>query len=315
MILFFKINKMKLNFLNIKNFTCLILLLIFFNSCKYANHHTNMQPSHKLEENKKINIALVLSGAGSKGIAHTGVIAAFEKHNIPIDLIVGSSAGSLVGLLYADSKNIAKVKEILVNASRKDFLQGSPAINFIGATLFNTPSGFKQFDKFLTTNIKATNFEELQIPLAVVTIDINSSKSHIFNYGDIKSAIFASCAIPGLYQPVKIGDKLLIDGGVISPVPVKEALQFKPNVTVAVNIVSPPPSDEITNNLSILYRSSWITYYSLSLEQESYADISVNIDTSKYDWLDDLSKKDKIELFELGLSAGEKLIINNPNCI
>ena len=165
--------------------------------------------------------------------------------------------------------------------------------------------------RFLTTNIKATNFEELQIPLAVVTTDINSSKSHIFNYGDIKSAIFASCAIPGLYQPVKIGDKLLIDGGVISPVPVKEALQFKPNVTVAVNIVSPPPSDEITNNLSILYRSSWITYYSLSLEQESYADISVNIDTSKYDWLDDLSKKDKIELFELGLSAGEKLIINN----
>ena len=85
-ILFFKINKMKLNFLNIKNFTCLILLLIFFNSCKYANHHTNMQPSHKLEENKKINIALVLSGAGSKGIAHAGVIAAFEKHNIPIDV-------------------------------------------------------------------------------------------------------------------------------------------------------------------------------------------------------------------------------------
>ena len=302
---------MRINFLNFRNFIYFLLLLIFFNSCKYANHQINEYPSEKWDKNKKINIALVLSGAGSKGITHAGVIAAFEKHNIPIDLIVGSSAGSLVGLLYADSKEPAKVKEILINASRKDFLQGSPAVNFIGAALFNSPSGFKQFNKFLIKNIRANNFEELKIPLVVVTTDINSNKAQIFNSGPIKDSIFASCAIPGLYKPVEIGNKLLIDGGVISPVPVKEALQFKPNIIIAVNIVSPPPDSEITNNLSILYRSSWITYHKLSLEQEGYADISVNIDTSKYDWLDDLNKENKIELFQLGFDAGEKLINNN----
>lgn len=288
------------------------MLLVFLNSCNYTNYQITEYPSEKRDKNKKINIALVLSGAGSKGIAHAGVIAAFEKHNIPIDLIVGSSAGSLVGLLYADSKNAIKVKEILINTSRKDFLQGTPSINFIAAILFNTTSGFKQIDKFLTKNVRAKKFEELLIPLVVVTSDLNSTKSQIFNSGPVKPSIFASCAIPGLYKPVKIRNKLLVDGGVISPVPVNEAKEFKANIIVAVNIVSPPPNNnQITNNISMLYRTNWITYYNLSSAQESYADLSVKIDTSKYDWLDDLTKKEKTELFEFAFNAGEKLINKN----
>ncbi|MSO13303.1 patatin-like phospholipase family protein [Rickettsiales endosymbiont of Trichoplax sp. H2] len=288
-----------------------LFLLILISSCKYSNHKITEYPSQKPYLDKQINIALVLSGAGSKGIVHAGVIAAFEKYNIPIDLIVGSSAGSLVGLLYADSKNSDKVKEILINANRKDFLQGSPTANFFGATLFNTPAGYGKFEKFLKLNVKSKNYEELKIPLVSIATDISFNKSTIFNSGPIKDSIFASCAIPGLYKPIKIGDKLFVDGGVISPVPVREAMRFKPKLIIAVNAVSPPPSNGILNNISILYRSSWVTYYQLSLEQENLADLSINIDTSKYDWLDNLSKKDKLNLFNIGFKEGERLIKNN----
>lgn len=287
-----------------------LFLLILINSCKYSNHKITEYPSQKPYLDKQINIALVLSGAGSKGIVHAGVIAAFEKYNIPIDLIVGSSAGSLVGLLYADSKDAGRVKEILINANRKDFLQGSPTVNFLGATLFNTPAGYSKFEKFLKLNVKSKNYEELKIPLVSIATDISFSKSTIFNSGPIKDSIFASCAIPGLYKPIKIGDKLFVDGGVISPVPVKEAMKFKPKLIIAVNVVSPPPNADIFNNISILYRSSWVTYYQLSLEQENLADLSINIDTSKYDWLDNLTKEDKLNLFNIGFKEGEKLIKN-----
>ena len=286
-------------------------LLIFVNSCQYSNHKITEYPSQKSYLDKKINIALVLSGAGSKGIIHAGVIAAFEKYEIPIDLIVGSSAGSLVGLLYADSKNSDKVKEILINADRKDFLQGTPTVNFFSATLFNNPAGYKKFEKFLNINVQSKNYEELKIPLVSIATDISFNKSTIFNSGPIKDSIFASCAIPGLYKPIKIDDKLFVDDGVISPVPVREAMHFKPKFIIAVNAVSPPPNDGILNNISILYRSSWVTYYQLSLEQENLADLSINIDTSKYDWLDNLSKKDKLNLFNLGFKEGERLIKNN----
>jgi NTE family protein len=273
-----------------------LFLLIFVNSCQYSNHIINESPSQKPYLNKKINIALVLSGAGSKGIVHAGVIAAFEKYNIPIDLIVGSSAGLLVGLLYAD---------------RKDFLQGSPTVNFFNATLFNTPAGYRKFEKFLNLYVQSKNYEELKIPLVSIATDISFNKSTIFNSGPIKDSIFASCAIPGLYKPIKIDDKLFVDGGVISPVPVREAMHFKPKFIIAVNAISPPPNNGILNNISILYRSSCLTYYQLSLEQENLADLSINIDTSKYDWLDNLSKKDKLDLFNLGFKEGERLIKNN----
>ncbi|MFQ3307327.1 MAG: NTE family protein [Candidatus Midichloriaceae bacterium] len=297
---------MKLKFLL---FTVIILLLI--TSCQYRYHMVTEEPYGKLYTDKQPNLALVLSGAGSKAIVHAGVIAAFEKNKIPIDLIVGSSAGALVGLLYAEYQNSHDVKNILINAKRSDFLQGSPTRNILSATLFNKAANFRYFNKFLDKNIKTKTFENLKTPLVVVATDVKHNKTKFYNAGPIYPAIISSCAIPGLYQPVKIGDDVLVDGGVISPLPVETALKFNPKITVAVNVISPPTSDEINNNFSMLYRVSWITYYKLSKMEENLATVSLNIDTSKYDWLDDLSVTDKEELFKIGFDSAEKMIKEN----
>jgi NTE family protein len=237
----------------IRNLLLTFIILVSASSCRYRYHETTEQPSEKLYTNKKINVALALSGAGSKGIVHAGVIAAFEKNKIPIDLIVGSSAGALVGALYAEHKSANKVKAILMAAKRSDFLQGSPTSNLLGAATFNKSANFSSFSKFLDQSIGSKTFEDLNMPLAIVATDIKHSKARIYNSGPIYPAIIASCSIPMLYMPVKIGDDILVDGGVIAPVPVRQALKFNPKIIIAINAVSPPPPDEISNNFSMLY--------------------------------------------------------------
>ncbi len=290
----------------------LLICLLIFTGCKYKSYHISGEsPTYNPNYHKKPNIALVLSGAGSKGIVHAGVIAAFVDSNIPIDLIVGSSAGSLVGLLYADSKNVTKVKNILMNSDISDFLRFSPINHFFNATLFSHPADLNKFNAFLDKNIAAQNFEDLKIPLAVVTTDITNNKSQIYNSGKINPSVLASCAIPGLYQPVYFDGKYHVDGGVISPVPTTEAKLSNPQLVVAVNLVGKPPKEKIKGNLSMLYRATWITYYELSQTQTVNSDLQLIIDTSKYDWLDNLSSEDKEKLYQEGYNEAKKLIKKN----
>lgn len=278
-------------------------------SCALTYHDVKSAPAN-LESNnsKNIEVALVLSGAGSKAIAHAGVIAALEKHNIPIDLIVGSSAGSIVGLFYADSKDIKAVKRALLSASRKNIIDSSTTYTFVSSIVFNSATRLQKFQEYLEKNVKSRKFEDLKIPLLVVATDVDSGNRVVYNSGPVIPAVLASSSIPGIFQPVKMNDMVLIDGAVAAPVPVIHAKKLNPKIIIAVNATSPLDGEVINTSRSLLYRAYSISYYELAKLEASFADVVITPDIAKYNWLDDFHKQDKEALFQEGFLAGERAI-------
>ena len=177
-----------------------------------------------------IRLALVLGGGGTKGMAHVGVLEEFENAGIPIDLIVGCSAGSIVGALYADCPNAKHVKKVLKPLKTWDILD----INIWRGRYGIAQGGSLQ--SFLKRNLSCKCFENLQIPLCVAATDLLAGELVCLNSGSIVPAVHASCAVPLIFSPVILHERLLVDGGVADPVPVQIAKKMNAQVIVAVDL-------------------------------------------------------------------------------
>lgn len=262
----------------------------------------DMPPTAKIEN---VNVALVLGGGGSRGIAHVGVIEVLQENSIPIDLIVGSSAGSAVGAIYADNKDISKTKSILFSAKRNELLDFS----FLELTrMFHnptTPVVGQAYENFIFDNLKARQFSELKIPLAVVTVDSQTGEKFIITSGPIAPAVRASSAIPPVIAPVSLYHKSLFDGGVIEPVPVKTAKKYNPKIIIAVDISNLPEKNKPQNILDLTYKALWFSYYELSRMQSSMADVDIHPDLSGFGTFEDHRKE---ELYQHGRQAALKAL-------
>jgi len=210
-------------------------------------------------------IGLVLSGGGARGIAHVGVLKAFEKHNVPIDLIVGTSIGSIIGGLYCAGYSADELEQIVKEIGWDDLYQDETDREdlFLGQKKENDryllnvrfdgykpyiPSSFTPGQKLLSilskklllAKYQATkNFDQLKIPFRSVSTDLISGKSIVIKDGDLAAAISASSAVPLLFSPVESDGKLLIDGGVRANLPVEVAKDLDMDIIVAVDITSP----------------------------------------------------------------------------
>lgn len=216
-------------------------------------------------KNNRPRIGLVLSGGGARGIAHVGVLKAFEKHNIPIDLIVGTSIGSMVGGLYCAGYTAKELEQIVKEigwddlyqdeTEREDLFLGQKKendryllnIRFDGFKP-NIPSSFTPGQKLLSILSKklllakyqaVKNFDQLKIPFRAVSTDLISGQRVVIQDGDLAEAISASSAVPLLFSPVESNGRLLVDGGVRSNLPVDVAKELNMDIVVAVDITSP----------------------------------------------------------------------------
>ena len=162
---------------------------------------------------KKYKTGLVLSGGGARGFAHLGVLQALNEAGIFPDIISGTSAGALVGVLYADGYTPREILAIMNWASRFDFMR--PAMPREGLLQING------IIKILKANLRAKTFEELRIPLFVSATDLNNGKSVYFSEGYLIEPVIASASIPVLFQPVKIGKISYVDGGVLDNLPIR----------------------------------------------------------------------------------------------
>lgn len=172
---------------------------------------------------KDIKVALVLSGGGAKGIAHAGVLEILEQENIPINLIIGCSAGSMIGAFYADNPNSADLKEKVLKTKKRELLD--PCLSHSFQMLWGL-KGFMRghaLKRYLTKNLDAQEFNELKIPLSIVTTDVNAAQAYVIDSGLLVPAIHASSALPLAFEPLQMYGRTLVDGGVISPVPVEIA--------------------------------------------------------------------------------------------
>jgi NTE family protein len=182
------------------------------------------------KQSMKKNVALVLSSGGCRGLAHIGVIEEFLKDGYKISSIAGSSIGALIGGVYS-SGNLEKFKEWVCNLDEVD------VFDLMDFTIAG--QGFIKADRFFQTLEKfigCKTFEELRIPLVVVATDIVSSKEVIFDKGNLLHSIKASVSLPSFIPPVTYKNMILVDGGVINPIPVNCAIRTGEDILVVVDV-------------------------------------------------------------------------------
>jgi len=160
---------------------------------------------------KQYKIGLVLSGGGARGFAHLGVIQALNDAGIFPDVITGTSAGALVGVLYADGYSPKEILGLMNSGSRLDFMR--PALPREGLLQLGG------IVKILKASLRAKTFEELKIPLFVSATDLNNGKAVYFSKGELIEPVIASASIPVLFQPVIINNICYVDGGVLDNLP------------------------------------------------------------------------------------------------
>lgn len=173
-------------------------------------------------------IGLALGSGGARGYAHIGVLKVLEKHQIPIDYIAGTSMGSFVGVLYANGINIDLLGKLVGHMKKKNLIDlVVPKRGLIRGSLI------KEMIRLLTHGKK---LEELAIPTAVVATDLIAGERVIFTEGPVEDAVRASISIPGIFEPVEIGGKLLVDGAVVDRVPVSVVRDMGADIVLAVDV-------------------------------------------------------------------------------
>ncbi len=182
---------------------------------------------------KKKKVGLVLGCGGAKGLSHIGVIKYLEEMNVKIDFIAGSSIGALIGGAYAGGLSIKEIEDIAL----KTDLTSTAKLFSPGFGKSGLVTGLK-VQKFLTSILGKKNIEELEIPFAAVATDLLTGQEIHFSKGDLVEAIRASISIPIVFQPVIWNNIILVDGGLVSPVPINVAREIGANHIIAVNVLS-----------------------------------------------------------------------------
>ena len=244
-------------------------------------------------------VVLVLGVGGVRGYAHLGVLQALEEAHIPVDVIIGASAGSIVAALYADNQSAKKTYDIMMPAGFWDYAD---------IANFSEPGGIIKgynLENFLLKNMRARDFNQLHKKMIIATTDAKTGKMYAIESGPIAPAVLASAAVPGGIKPVYLYKHWLIDGGVSTPVPVALATKMHPKLIIAVNL-SKASSNELPHSAygfyGLAYDIMWqrLTAYSLK-----GADIVINPNVGDMN-IFDIRKKQ--EAYLAGLTAARKQI-------
>jgi NTE family protein len=196
-------------------------------------------------------VALVLGGGAARGFAHVGVIRVLEQEKIPIDLIVGTSVGSLIGAIYACDLNSFEL-EWTAFSLEKDHL-----FDFAVLSAFTAMGPVKgdRLEEFMRTKVAVSNIENLKLPFAAVATDLNRGTRIVLDRGPIARAVRASSAIPGVFNPVEYQGRLLVDGGVVDNIPISVARDKGADIVIAVDISENVTNFNVTNMVDVVLQS------------------------------------------------------------
>lgn len=236
-------------------------------------------------------VALVLGGGASRGFAHVGVIKGLEQQGVKADIVVGTSAGSFVGALYAGGYD-AMALEVIALGMEKEQLRDVtfPDRGFVKGELLQD---------FINQYLDNRSIEALPKRYAAVATDLQSGVITVFSRGNTGMAVRASSSIPGIFQPVTILGRDYVDGGVLSPVPVRVAQQMHPDIIIAVDVSRKPESAvEIRDTLDVLAQVITIMGKGASQEEMREADVVIRPDVSEIGTIDFASRKLAIEMGE-----------------
>ena len=212
-------------------------------------------------------IALALGGGAVRGSAHVGVIKVLEAQGIVPEIVVGTSAGSLAGALYAGGYNGYELQKIAIKLNEgsigdwifpnRGFIKGEPLQNFVNNALNNRP------------------IEKLGKTLAIVATDLRSGQAVVFRTGNTGIAVRASSSIPGVFQPVNINGREYVDGALVSPIPVRVAKNLGADIVIAVDVASKPKTTKVEDTIDILLQAYNIMSESISAYELVEADVVI----------------------------------------
>ncbi len=176
----------------------------------------------------RTGVGLALGGGFARGFAHLGVLQVLEQNHIPISHIAGSSVGSILGAAYASGAPLARIMETCRTLRFRDIARWR--VSRLGL------ASNQRLENLIERVFESRQFEDLHIPLAVVATDLTSGEPVVFTQGNLADAIRASCAFPGLFEPVEIGTRCLADGGLVAPVPTRAARDLGAATVIGVSV-------------------------------------------------------------------------------
>ena len=243
---------------------------------------------------RRPRIGLALGGGGSRGAAHVGVLKVFKEENIPIDMIAGTSIGSVVGGFYAAGISLDEIAEVFEKGTfTKEFtpmpilrLMLEPAtlsLRLFGKKPYDGLFNGKKFRKYANGMTGSKTIEQLNIPFAAVVTNVVTGQSCRLSQGELALAMQASTAVPELKQPVQIGDKLYCDGGLINNVPVSHIREMGADFIIAVDIdeqLKDVPLSKFRGVGSMARQALRIQLSTFDLPNRKNADIFINPDTT-----------------------------------
>lgn len=256
-----------------------------------------MAISFSKKKKKKYNLGLALSGGGARGFAHPGAIKAIEDTGQRPDVIVGTSAGALAGVLYADGYTPKEIVDLFVGKELKEFAE----IQIPRAGIFSAVG----FRKFLKTHLHAQTFEDLAIPMKIVATNLDEGKSEVFHEGPLIEAIVASCSIPIVFEPVVINGINYVDGGIFKNFPVS-IIRSDCEKVIGVN-ASPMVSQKYNKTLlQIAERSYHFMSRTNTLLDRTLCDTLIELqDLISYKTFDLVSAN---EIFNIGYTHAKKML-------
>ncbi len=250
---------------------------------------------------KKIEpkVALVLGGGSAKGFAHVGVIRVLEQEKIPIHMIIGTSAGSLIGGIYASNPDSFQLEWSAYKIDKNDIVDISIVYSKIG------PVQGAKLEAFVEQTVKSKKIEDTKIPFYPIATDLYTGETVILEKGSLAKAVRASSAIPGIFVPVVFGNRTLVDGGVTNNIACDVARNKGANIVIAVNLQKDVKDTDITTVFDIIGQSFNIMMHENSKTKLRYADVVIEPDTKGVSLFDFTQKK---RLIEEGMNAARKAI-------
>ena len=273
------------------------LLLIVFIAMFLASCVSTQGPP--VTEMPRPKIALVLGGGAARGFAHIGVIRALEQEKVPIDMIVGTSVGSLIGAIYASDTNSFELEWTAFSLEKDDLFDYAILSAFTGMGLARGD----KLEEFVRTKVFTANIEDLQIPFAAVATDLNRGTRVVLDKGPVAKAVRASSAVPGVFNPVEYQGKLLADGGMMDNIPISVARGKGADIVIAVDISENVANFNITNIVDVVLQSVNIMFNENTKYKKKDADVLITPAVGDVGMLDFTQKK---RCMQAGIQATQK---------
>ena len=246
-------------------------------------------------------VALVLGGGAARGFAHVGVIRVLEQEHIPIDLVVGTSVGSLIGALYAGDRNGFELEWAAFQLKQEDVFD----FGVLNAVLGMGLAKGEKLEAFVKGKVKQEKIEELPLPFAAVATDLNWGTRVVLDKGSVARAVRASSAIPGVFEPVLHDGKLLVDGGVVDNIPIEVARAKGADLVVAVDISEDVGNVNIKNIADVLLQSTNIMFAVNVANRRAGADVLVQPKVGGIGMLDFAKRKQSMDA---GITAAREAV-------